>query len=74
VFAILGLRSLYFALAGMMDTFHYLHYGLSAVLIFVGLKMLAAHYVIVPTEWTLGVVLLVLVMSVAASITLPRKA
>jgi tellurite resistance protein TerC len=74
VFAILGLRSLYFALAGMMDTFHYLHYGLSAVLIFVGLKMLAAHYVIVPTEWTLGVVLLVLAMSVAASIALPRKA
>ena len=41
VFAILGLRSLYFALAGMMDVFHYLKYGLSAILVFVGGKMLA---------------------------------
>jgi len=45
VFAILGLRAMYFALAGMMDLFHYLHYGLSVVLMFVGVKMLAAHYV-----------------------------
>ncbi len=45
VFAILGLRSMYFALAGVMDLFHYLHYGLSVVLIFIGLKMLGSHYV-----------------------------
>ena len=72
VFAILGLRSMYFALAGIMDMFHYLHYGLSVVLILVGLKMIGAHYVIVPTEWTLGIVLLVLATSVVASIALPR--
>ncbi len=49
VFAILGLRSMYFALAGMMDLFHYLHYGLSVVLIFIGLKMLGSRYVNIPT-------------------------
>lgn len=73
VFAILGLRSMYFALAGMMDLFHYLHYGLSVVLIFMGLKMIGAHYVNVPTEWALGIVLLVLATSVVASLLNPRK-
>ncbi len=73
VFAILGLRSMYFALAGMMDKFHYLHYGLSVVLILVGLKMIATHYVDVPTEWTLGIVLLVLATSIVASLMNPKK-
>jgi tellurite resistance protein TerC len=72
-FAILGLRSMYFALAGMMEKFHYLHYGLSLVLIFVGLKMIGEHYVNVPTEWTLGVVLGVLAASILASVALPMK-
>jgi tellurite resistance protein TerC len=73
VFAILGLRSMYFALAGMMDLFHYLHYGLSVVLIFIGLKMLGSHYLNIPTEWALAVVLLVLGASVVASLMNPRK-
>jgi len=73
VFAILGLRSLYFALAGMLDLFHYLHYGLSVVLIFVGLKMIGAHYVNVPTEWTLGIVVLVLGTSIVASLMRPME-
>lgn len=73
VFAILGLRSMYFALAGMMDVFHYLHYGLSVVLIFVGLKMIAAHYVEIPTVLALGIVVAVLGMSVIASVIFPRK-
>jgi tellurite resistance protein TerC len=68
VFAILGLRSLYFALAGMMDRFRYLHYGLSAVLIFIGLKMLASHYASIPTEWTLTTVLVILGASILASL------
>jgi tellurite resistance protein TerC len=68
VFAILGLRSMYFALAHMMDRFHYLHYGLSVVLIFIGLKMLGSHYVNVPTEWALGIVLAVLGTSIVASL------
>ncbi len=73
VFAILGLRSMYFALAGMMDLFHYLHYGLSAVLIFVGIKMLASHYVNIPTGWVLLIVLLVLGASIIASLLNPQK-
>jgi tellurite resistance protein TerC len=73
VFAILGLRSMYFALAGMMDLFHYLHYGLSVVLIFIGIKMLGSHYVIIPTGWALAIVLGVLGVSVLASMLNPRK-
>ena len=71
VFAILGLRSMYFALAGMLDLFHYLHCGLAVVLVFVGLKMIGAHYVNVPTEWALAVVLVVLGISVVASLAKP---
>lgn len=73
VLAILGLRSMYFALAGMMDRFHYLHYGLSVVLIFIGLKMIASHYVDVPTEWALGIVLAVLATSVVVSLITPNQ-
>ena len=74
VFAILGLRSMYFALAGMMEVFHYLHYGLSVVLIFVGAKMLLSHYYSIPTEWALLTVGGVLGISVLASVLHPRKA
>ena len=73
VFAILGLRSMYFALAGMMEVFHYLHYGLSAVLIFVGAKMLASHYYKVPTGLALGIVGTILCASVVASLLFPQK-
>jgi tellurite resistance protein TerC len=73
VFAILGLRSMYFALAGLMDLFHYLHYGLSVVLIFIGVKMLGSHYFDIPTEWTLAIVLFVLGASILASLMNPQK-
>jgi tellurite resistance protein TerC len=73
VFAILGLRSMYFALAGMMDLFHYLHYGLSVVLIFIGLKMLGSHYMNIPTGWALAIVLLVLGASIVASLLNPQE-
>jgi len=73
VFAILGLRSMYFALAGVMDLFHYLHYGLSVVLIFIGVKMLGSHYVTIPTEWALATVVLVLGASVLASLLHPKQ-
>jgi len=73
VFAILGLRSMYFALAGMMELFHYLHYGLALVLIFVGAKMLASHYIELPTELALGIVAGILIVSVLASLIHPRK-
>jgi tellurite resistance protein TerC len=68
VFAVLGLRSMYFALAGTMDLFHYLHYGLSVILIFVGFKMLGSHYLKISTGWSLVAVLLVLAISVLASL------
>jgi tellurite resistance protein TerC len=73
VFAIMGLRSMYFALAGMMDVFHYLHYGLAVILTFVGLKMLASGYYEMSTLATLGFVGLVLAVSVGASLAHPRK-
>jgi len=73
VFAILGLRSMYFALAGVMDLFHYLHYGLSVLLIFIGVKMLLSHYYKIPTEVALGVVAGVLAASVVVSVLVPKS-
>ena len=73
VFAILGLRSLYFALAGVMDKFHYLKIGLGVVLTFVGVKMILAH-----TAWkidtlvSLGVIVLILATSVVWSLLKPK--
>jgi len=73
VFAILGLRSLYFALAEMMELFHYLHYGLSVILIFIGVKMLASEFFQIPIGVALSVVGGILVVSVVASLVLPKK-
>ncbi len=73
VFAILGLRSMYFALSGMMEVFRYLHYGLSAVLIFIGAKMLVSRYYTIPTGVALGVVAALLSLSVLASVLFPRQ-
>jgi len=72
-FAVLGLRSMYFAVSGLMKVFRFLHYGLALVLIFVGLKMLAADYFRVPIAATLGVVAGVLLISIAASVAFPAK-
>jgi tellurite resistance protein TerC len=75
IFAILGLRSLYFALAGLMEIFHLLHYGLAVILMFIGVKMLGANYFEIPTAWALGVIVAVLAASVALSIaTRPNQA
>lgn len=73
VFAILGLRALYFALAGVMRLFHYLHYGLSAILVFVGIKMLLADIYKIPVVVALGAVAGILLVAVLASVMLPRK-
>ncbi len=72
VFAILGLRSMYFALAGMMKLFHYLNYGLSVVLMFIGAKMLLPERYHVPTWVALAVVAGVLGLSVLASVLFPK--
>ena len=73
VFAILGLRSLYFALAGMMEIFRFLHYGLAVILIFIGVKMLGSEYFQIPIGVALAAVGGVLVISVIASLLFPRR-
>jgi tellurite resistance protein TerC len=73
IFAILGLRALYFAISGVMRLFHHLHYGLSFILSFVGLKMLVADLYHIPIGAALGVIAGVLVLSVIASLVWPRK-
>lgn len=74
VFAILGLRSLYFALAGVMDKFHYLKIGLGVILAFVGVKMLLAHTEYkIDTLISLGIVAGILTVSVVASLLRPRS-
>ncbi len=71
IFAILGLRSLYFLLARMMDRFHYLRVGLGLVLSFVGAKMIAAAWVEIPIQLSLAVIVTLLGGSVAASLLRP---
>jgi len=73
VFAILGLRALYFALAGVMRLFHYLHYGLSAILVFVGAKMLLTDVYKLPVTVALGVIAGILLIAVIASVMRPPQ-
>jgi len=73
VFAILGLRSLYFVLAGVIGKFHLLKYGLSVVLVFVGVKMLLSELYHISVGWSLGVVAGVLGSSVLLSLVIPPK-
>ena len=76
IFAILGLRNLYFLLRGAMDLFHLLRYGLGIVLVFVGLKMVwlnrafGGHF---PISWSLGIILGVVAGAVALSLLFPKK-
>ena len=78
VFAVLGLRSLYFALARLMHAFHYLSYGLALILIFIGLKLLGEDYLrahfnlALPVPVSLGIVGALLLGSVAASLRWPK--
>jgi tellurite resistance protein TerC len=73
VFAILGLRSLYFALAGIMGYFHYLKIGLAMVLVFVGAKMMLVDIYKIPIGLSLGIVGGILLLSVLASLIWPRR-
>jgi tellurite resistance protein TerC len=74
VCAILGLRSLYFLLAGIVDKFRFLQFGLSMVLVFVGAKMLLADFHEIPVGASLGVVAGILIVAVAASLLFPKAA
>jgi len=73
VFAILGLRSLYFALAGIVDMFQYLHYGLAAILVFVGAKMALMDLYKIPIWVSLFVILGILIVSILVSLYHARK-
>lgn len=73
VFAILGLRALYFAMAGLMKLFYYLKYALGIILAFVGVKMLIADLVDLPNLLALGIIALIFVVSIVLSILFPPK-
>jgi tellurite resistance protein TerC len=74
IFAILGLRSLYFAIAGIMGYFRYLKVGLAFVLTFVGVKMLASYFHFeIPIVTSLGIIILILLISILASVVIKRK-
>ena len=73
VFAILGLRSLFFAISGLMKLFHLLHYGLAAILSFVGVKMIIDDFFHIPVTASLTVIASILVVSIVTSIIWPFK-
>ena len=73
IFAILGLRALYFVIAELMRLFHHLHYGLSLILVLIGIKMLTASFFHVSTAIALGAILFILAAAVVASIIWPSK-
>lgn len=73
VFAILGLRALYFALAGIAKLFYYLKYGLSAILVFVGVKMVIAGFFKIPVVYSLLVIVSILILSILASVIFSKK-
>ncbi|TQM16801.1 tellurite resistance protein TerC [Pseudoxanthomonas sp. 3HH-4] len=73
VFAVLGLRAMFFLLAGMADRFHLLPYGLAVVLAFIGSKMLLVDVYKIPVLWSLGTVAMILAVTVALSLARPQK-
>ena len=73
IFAVMGLRSMYFALKGVMGLFHHLHYGLCAILVLIGLKMLLSATHPVPTGLALAAVAGILVTAVATSLIWPKQ-
>ncbi len=74
IFAVLGLRALYFALASMLDRFHLLHYGLACILAFVAFKMLAARWIDIPAATSLVVIVSILAIFAVLSRILPAAA
>ena len=73
IFAILGLRSLYFALSSALNKLRLLHYGLAVILAFVGVKMLVNHWYEIPVTWSLGFIVTVLaIFTVASRVTEPK--
>jgi tellurite resistance protein TerC len=73
IFAILGLRALYFLLADMADRFHLLKYGIAVVLIFVGVKLGVSYWYHVPVLMSLSFIAVILAVSIAGSLTSPKS-
>jgi tellurite resistance protein TerC len=73
IFAILGLRALYFALAGVVDLFAYLKYGVAIILFYVGVKMILSEWYYIPTEFSLAFILVILTGSVVISLIAKKK-
>ena len=73
IFAIMGLRSLYFVLAHVVHLFRYLKYGLSVILIFVGIKIATSHFYKLPVAFALGVIVATLAVSILASVLIKPK-
>jgi tellurite resistance protein TerC len=73
IFAIMGLRALYFLLADMADRFHLLKYGLAIVLVFIGGKMLAMPWFHMPIQWSLSIVASIILVSVVTSLALTKR-
>ncbi|MCU0415888.1 MAG: TerC family protein [Cytophagaceae bacterium] len=73
VFALLGLRSLYFALSSIINLFHYINYGLAVILSFVGVKLIISHWYTINNTYSLLFVLSCLSLSIGASLLFPKK-
>ena len=73
LFAILGLRALFFVLAGALDRFHYLKPGVALILLFVGAKMLLGHWIHLPTLLSLGIIIMILSGTIGLSLLKPAK-
>jgi tellurite resistance protein TerC len=72
IFAIMGLRALYFLLADMADRFHFLKYGLAIVLVFIGGKMLAMPWFHMPIQWSLTIVASIIAVSIVISLNMTK--
>jgi tellurite resistance protein TerC len=73
IFAMLGLRALYFAVAGFMRSFHYLHYGFASIIVILGIKMLLSDVYKMPAGASLGLIVVILTIAVIASLLRPRR-
>jgi tellurite resistance protein TerC len=73
IFAVMGLRSLYFLLAAVVDRFHLLKYGLAVILSFVGFKMLTEKFIEIDVVLSLTIILSVLALSIVASLVWPQR-
>lgn len=74
IFALLGLRSLYFAVSGFMNTFYFLHYGFASIVIILGIKMLLSEVYQLPISLSLTLIIVILLVCVIVSLLWPRKA